>query len=524
MNRLKPASQDQALFSLKMSSKALSITGATQYSTRILACIPSLPMLVGVVAFVGILVFAQPFALLSDADTYWHLAAGRWIIVHGSVPAVDPFSHSIPGAPWTTHEWLSEVLLATTFQLAGWPGLVITATLAFAVTLAYLTRFLLARMEPIHALLLTALSVGMLAGHLLVRPHVLAWPLLALWIGTLVNSVEARRGPPWWLLGLMVLWANVHGSFTLGLALGAVLALDAVLLMPSSERVYVARAWVTFTVLSAAAAMMTPAGWKGFWYTLHVMNLNLTLDVVGEWASPDFHHYQPLEVWLLFMLCIALVGRARIPLLRLVLLVGLLHLALKHQRNVAVLGLIAPFLVATSLANVWYGEAPIGPDLNWLDRLFRALARPSGHLAASTMVMAITAIIALAAHSERYHPAPSITPERAVQAAFDSGAQGRVLNGYNFGGYLIYRNIPVFVDGRSEMYGDAFMEKLLDALALKEHSNVAALLDNYRIGWTLLEPNTPAIALLDHMPGWRRVYADEIAVVHVHDSSNVAAQ
>jgi len=29
-----------------------------------------------------------------------------------------------------------------------------------------------------------------------------------------------------------------------------------------------------------------------------------------------------------------------------------------------------------------------------------------------------------------------------------------------------------------------------------------------------LPPGTPAIALLDHLPGWTRLYADEYAVVH----------
>ena len=41
-----------------------------------------------------------------------------------------------------------------------------------------------------------------------------------------------------------------------------------------------------------------------------------------------------------------------------------------------------------------------------------------------------------------------------------------------------------------------------------------ALLDDYAIGWTMLQPGTPAILLLDRLPGWGRLYADETAVVH----------
>src|SRR5258708_928797 len=80
----------------------------------------------------------------------------------------------------------------------------------FAITLAGLTRFLLARMEPVHALLFVGMAAAMMLSHLLVRPHVLVWPLFALWVGVQVNASESHRSPPWWLLIVMALWANLH--------------------------------------------------------------------------------------------------------------------------------------------------------------------------------------------------------------------------------------------------------------------------------------------------------------------------
>src|SRR5690242_1570086 len=83
----------------------------------------SWPLLVALFALIGVLGHPRPQALLSDGDTYWHLATGRWIVEHGAVPKVDPFSHSMPGAAWTAHEWLSEILMASVQGWAGWPGL-----------------------------------------------------------------------------------------------------------------------------------------------------------------------------------------------------------------------------------------------------------------------------------------------------------------------------------------------------------------------------------------------------------------
>src|SRR5574340_1340220 len=96
----------------------------------------SWPLVIGALTYLASLLSAD--RLLADPDTYWHVAAGRWMLEHGTVPAHDPFSHSIPQAPWTAHEWLSEIILAATYSAGGWPGIVVISALSFALTLAIL--------------------------------------------------------------------------------------------------------------------------------------------------------------------------------------------------------------------------------------------------------------------------------------------------------------------------------------------------------------------------------------------------
>jgi hypothetical protein len=48
------------------------------------------------------------------------------------------------------------------------------------------------------------------------------------------------------------------------------------------------------------------------------------------------------------------------------------------------------------------------------------------------------------------------------------------------------------------------------------------LLADYHIDWTLLQPSDPALLLLDQLPGWRRIYTDAVAVVHVRDGGSPA--
>ena len=82
------------------------------------------------IALFGLAAFSP--AALGDGDTFSHLATGEWIVAHGAAPRADPFSHSMPGAPWVAHEWLSEVLLALAFRLGGWGGVVLVTGAAAA--------------------------------------------------------------------------------------------------------------------------------------------------------------------------------------------------------------------------------------------------------------------------------------------------------------------------------------------------------------------------------------------------------
>jgi hypothetical protein len=475
----------------------------------------SWPMVVGLVAFAGTVATTRSSRLLVDPDTYWHLGTGRWIVAHGRVPTADPFSHTVPGRPWVAHEWLTEIVFFGLKSAFGWTGLTVAVAASLAVTLAYLTRFLLARMKPIHALLFVTLTAGLVHGHLLARPHVFAWLILVTWVGTITNAVEARRGPPWPLLVLLPLWANLHASFTLGIALGVPLAVEAVLAAPACDRRHALRAWSAFIAVMPILGLATPAGLSGLVYTFQVMNMSTALEVIGEWQSPDFHHLQMLEVWLLLLLGVAVLGRIRLPVIRLLVVLGLIHLALTHQRDIAILGLITPLLLAAPFGSRMR-ELPVrGQESERMNRFFEAVAIPArrGAIAGAAVLAGLIAVAGV--RMSGVAPATAITPDAAFRAARAAGAHGPVLNTYSFGGYLVYQGEPVFIDGRADMYGDELLKRELDALNLASPDDLPRLLDDYHIGWTLLDTGTPAAVLLDHMPGWRRVYADDVAVVHV---------
>ena len=80
----------------------------------------------------------------------------------------------------------------------------------------------------------------------------------------------------------------------------------------------------------------------------------------------------------------------------------------------------------------------------------------------------------------------------------------------------------MFFDGRDELYGDDFLVRTFDALALKNVDSFLGRLETHRIDATLLTPDTPAAGLLDRLVGWQRIYADEVAVVHIRKPGGAA--
>ncbi len=234
-----------------------------------------------------------------------------------------------------------------------------------------------------------------------------------------------------------------------------------------------------------------------------IMQSSFAGAMIGEWKSPDFQTLQPLELWMLLGLLEILSFGLRLPIARIVILFVLLHMALAHQRFAEVLGLIAPLLIAPALARQ-LGSAG-GPRLRGFASALAKPARPAGvALAALVVIVVGTAFVRLRIDNQNHRFAPTA----AVAFVERQQVAGAVFNDYEFGGYLIFNGIAPFVDGRADVYGDGFLRRYADVAALPD------ILDQYRITWTLLDPHDPRVALLDHLPGWQRIYGDDIAVVH----------
>lgn len=476
--------------------------------------LPSWPWIIGLAAMLRAL--ASPLALLHDPDTYLHIAAGRWMLAHHALPTADPFSWSMPGAAWYPSEWLGEIALAVLYDIAGWGGVVLVTAACFGVSTGLLTWFLSRRLEPLPAVIAALAGAVLVLPHLLARSHVLALPLMVLWCGGLLAARDDERGPPWALLAVMALWANLHASFLFGIALAGFLGGEAAL-HPGrgATRFTEIRRWGLFVVAAFAISLLNPNGPIALTQPFRLMAMPALQSGFGEWRPVDFREFPALGVWLLGAAALVAFGWRGRCWTRIALLLLLGYMACAHVRHADLLGLVGPLVVASGLGarlTEWARSAAASPLL----RIAAWLARPAqfpARLLISALAVAVSIAVLL-------HPidrsADAVTPQAALAAARRMNLAGPVFNSEAFGGYLIFSAVPVFIDGRVELYGDEFLAAYLAA----EHGDAAALgrlIDRFHPAWAVLQAQSPLVAAFQKQPGWRRVYADDQAVIDIRN-------
>jgi hypothetical protein len=312
----------------------------------------ALPWLVGLGVYAMLLIVGP--RMLGDPDSYSHIALGRWIMAHGTLPATDSFSFSKHGTPWITFEGLSEVIYAGAYAISGWPGVVVVAAAAIALAFGLLTFFLLRELSPTLTLLMVLAAVILLAPHMLARPHVLVLPVMVIWAAALVRCMDRAGPPPYWALPLLVLWANLHGSAVLAIGLIGPAGLEALLREQRSQWPRVLLRWLPFTALAVAASCLTPYGPEPLLMPLTTLGLGPALAWISEWRAQDFTHLGGFELLLLA----GIFGLSRgvtLPVVRALVVIGLLHFALAQIRNADLLAMLAPLYLAAPLGRKFGG-------------------------------------------------------------------------------------------------------------------------------------------------------------------------
>ena len=447
----------------------------------------------------ALLLFLPP--ILNDGDTLWQIRTGEWILDHHAIPSIDPFSYTAGDQPWVAHEWLAETAMALAWRTAGMPGIMVLAAAATGLTAAILLHHLRRFLPGIYAVMGLIVALANAAPSMLARPHLIAWPCLVLWCGGLIAARANRAAPSFWLLPLMLLWVNLHGSFMIGLLLPGAFLLEAMFDAGTNpRRTFID--WACFTLAAWTVALLNPGFLAGELFPIHMLGMT-SLAWVGEWQPTDFSHIQPLEMIILAGLALGLSGKVRLPPVRLLMLLALIHGALSHGRNEQLLGLVGVLILAEPLgASLGRGHA-------------EAMGAAWHRVAAGTALIAALALagrLALPLSPERTGAAFAATIEHVSPALREKP----VLNEYSLGGQLIFQGVRPFIDSRADLYGDAFLTRY-HRITWPDRAELDRALAEFGIAWTMFPSRDRIVPLLDQEPGWRRLIEVDGLVIHVRE-------
>jgi hypothetical protein len=456
-----------------------------------------------VIAFCIMFALASiPSEILHDGDTLWQIRTGEWILNHHAIPRIDPFSYTAGTRPWYPHEWLAEVVLSLAYRAAGFNGVIFLAATSIGLTAAIMLRHLRRFLPAPYAFAALAVGLSCTAPSMLARPHLLAWPCLAAICSSLAMARSRQTAPSFWLLPVMVLWVNLHGSFMVGLLLPIGLMIEA-LFDPRADRRRVLTGWGGFIVAEWICALINPATLEGLLFPFRMLRMSST-QWIGEWLPVDFDHAQPVEFIILGGLVLGLLGKLRLPPFRLLILLGLILETLMHRRNQQLLGIVGTLTLIEPFA------AGLG-------------LRPSGEMGRAGWVGASVAV-AIACVAVPVRLKRPISPDYDAKTVADvlatvpdSTRALPVLNDYGVGGDLIFLGIHPYIDSRADLYGDAFLSKYREMMG--DRTVLMEVLEANHVGWTIF-PDAQAVAsILDGVPGWKRLETKDGYAIHVRSRS-----
>lgn len=480
--------------------------------------------------------------LLGDGDTGWHVRTGEWILAHGAVPHADFFSFSRPGAPWFAWEWLWDVCFALLHQRAGMAAVVAASLAVICLTSALLFRLIRRSCDnSLVAIAVTLLATGGCAVHWLARPHLLTLLFLAVTLHITARAEEGRTRLLAWLVPLTLLWTNVHGGFFvvfLVLACPIAAALVNALLASGAaarrEFLLRTRPWLAVFLCCFAVTFVNPYGWQLHRHVLAYLTDPYQLQHISEFQSMNFHspvvvYFEPLMV---LAVATALWDARHRRFAAVFLSMGWLHLALVAQRNLPLFAIAASPAVARGIAEA-VRRAGVSPGslAAWVGRSARWFTHFSGsfeatdrigrlHAAGLLPLAAVSAVLLLTpptrgAEGGKFTStySPKDYPERALPLLFAPETR-HIFAEDEWGDYLIYNLYPsrkVFIDGRSDFYGDEFGERYLSLMNVQQ--GWQKTLDRYAIDTIVIAPRFALASTLKISQEWRVVYDDGTALV-----------
>jgi hypothetical protein len=451
---------------------------------------------------------------MSDPDSWWNLAAGRYVVTEHRLPVPDPFAYTTAGAAPVypgeertrhfnlTHEWLAQAVWYAIWSVGGAAAVVLWKALLMALLCGLTGLVAKWRTES----WLWGIGASLAAASLAIefahdRPGILSYVFTAACIAIFENRKRLWLLPP-----LLLIWANCHGGFFLGWIVCGAYAADALLRRATD--------WRRILLVSGIAVAVSGINPNGFGVIATVLRYGQSpmLTSLIEWVPADLWGPPYAFDVLLYAAaaCMLLACRGgkwrRVRPADWLLFLAFAAAAVKAFRNEMLIGLLAPVLIASYFP--WKRRLP----------LVTRYAAAAALLVAVVWGSARGSFFQLRAAEWRY-------PTGAAKFLRDHRISAPLFNTYEYGGYLIWSGQRVFIDGR--VLSEAVFQDYRNILGtppgdprrdrtLARYGIGAIVINSFEYNSGVLYPLVLALAQPAEAQ-WKLVYQDAQSLVFLRD-------
>ena len=430
-----------------------------------------MPRLFALAALVVVAVFAAGFCKIADLDFWWHLRTGKLIVDERAIPHHDVYSYTALGREYVDHEWLFQVIQWGVWSLSGAAGVAVFKCLVFSATFVLIALYLVKRWNVPAPAVIGVMFLCIAGGitRLIERPEMFSVLFAVITFIVLDSGASRHPLPPsgrgHWLILLPVIcaiWANIHAAVIVGLLIqGAFIAAAIV------ENRAVLKPRLLAFAASIVATCINPVGVRVLFVPFELTAI-IDSGVINnaEWRSPTFQNSSFFYVSVVLTVALLAYGFRRAGVARLLIGAFLAFISLRYIRNVGLFCTFMPLLIAPEIAR-WRREAAA--------------------VLAAAGTGALLFVLTMLYPFQRGVGEASYFPDGLVKFVEGNAMQGRMLNSYGMGGYLIWKFFPerlVFIDGRNEVYLP-LLQRL--QVARGDSREWFRLLSDYGIEFALLE-------------------------------------
>ena len=431
-------------------------------------------------------------------DYWWHVKTGEWIVCNGRIPNKDIFSWIgiNLNIDWVPHEWLSDIVFYSVYSLGGHPAVYIFVLL-LAIGYIIIVHFIAGKWFKANVLFVSCFLVFLtiiVTSVFYPRPQIFSYYILLFVIWCLYQFIDHKKDKYLYFIpAITIIWSNLHGGFAM-LSYVLCFCLLIVSFLPKrgrlialsltkKERIRV----LVVSVLSVLAILVNPIGIKVLLYPFVNQGDKLMMSVISEWRAPDCKRVGELLLYFIpifFSIVSFVYSRKRIRIIDFVLFILFVFLFFRSVRFIL----------------LWY-SIMLFSGLRYVPII--RIKQVKNHferfvifcVSVSSVVFLFYGIFGSFAIIDSTNAIKREISNQMIQYIKNDVSVKRFYNDYDYGGELIFHDIPVFFDSRADLFASqSIMKDGLEMLYLVPFGNdsnveICELLKKYKIERILVKKN-----------------------------------